>query len=468
MSRSRRQRCRPTMGQSDLYGAARFQNWLELIAGGWTRKPGLFLGRSRLIDLHHNPAGHVLTVAPPDSGKTTSLVVPNLLTYHHGSLVVTDPKGSLTAMTAAHRRRMGHRVVVLNPWHREYKSETGLDLGSTGFNPLSILAVDENLHDDCRMIAGLMLPPNPRETNPYWGNAGRSVLTGFLLYMALTLPREERTLPRLRSILRFDEDTFKGCLNEMRTLGHPVARDYAGEISRIMAASDQWAGVISKAWEASDIYAEGEPLGEHVSRHEWNAWDLKRRNTTVYIVCPPHRREAAKGWMGLVMALLGEVVGRPGPAFPVLLLAEEFANLGAMPTIYRALAEYREAGLKAWLIVQGIGQLERLYGREGTREIMGLCRTRQVFGVIDPLLSASVSQALGQRTAMRGQGMMPDPFTGQPVGLPLLRPEEVELLPEGQQIILHGNQRPILGRLVPYFRRKAWSRMAGRNPYRQA
>ena len=30
----------------------------------------------------------------------------------------------------------------------------------------------------------------------------------------------------------------------------------------------QWAGVISKAWGASNIYAKGEPLGEHVTRHD--------------------------------------------------------------------------------------------------------------------------------------------------------------------------------------------------------
>lgn len=453
--------------QHDFYGSARFQNWLELIAGGWTRKPGLFLGRSRFIDLYHNPAGHILTIAPPDAGKTTSLVIPNLLTYLHGSIVVTDPKGALTAMTAAHRRRMGHHIVVLNPWAAEYQADTGLDLGSTGFNPLSILAGDENLHDDCRMISSLLLPPDIREHNPYWGNAGRSVLTGFLLYMSLTLPRDQLTLPRLRSILRFDEDTFKGCLGEMARLGHPMARDYAGEIRRIMAAGDQWAGVISKAWEATDIYGEGEPLGEHVARHEFNPWDIKRRNVTVYIVCPPHRREAASGWMRLIMALLGEVVGRPGPAWPVLLLAEEFANLGAMPTIFRHLAEYREAGLKAWLIVQSIGQLERLYGRDGCREILGLCRTKQTFGVIDHQFAGSLSSALGQKTELRGQGLMPDPFTGQPTPLPLMRADEVELMPEGRQIILHGNQRPILGRLVPYYARKGWNAQAGRNPYRR-
>jgi type IV secretion system protein VirD4 len=57
-----------------------------------------------------------VTVAPARQGKGINVVIPNLL-HFQGSVFVTDPKGELAAVTAAHRaERFGQKVYVLNPW----------------------------------------------------------------------------------------------------------------------------------------------------------------------------------------------------------------------------------------------------------------------------------------------------------------------------------------------------------------
>lgn len=59
---------------------------------------------------------HLLTVAPARQGKGTSVVIPNLL-HSQASVFVTDPKGELAAVTAAHREQnFGQDVFILNPW----------------------------------------------------------------------------------------------------------------------------------------------------------------------------------------------------------------------------------------------------------------------------------------------------------------------------------------------------------------
>jgi type IV secretion system protein VirD4 len=58
---------------------------------------------------------HLLTVAPAGAGKSVSVIIPNLLS-HRGSTVVIDPKGELFAATAEARRKMGHRVIRLDPF----------------------------------------------------------------------------------------------------------------------------------------------------------------------------------------------------------------------------------------------------------------------------------------------------------------------------------------------------------------
>ncbi len=60
--------------------------------------------------LFYSGKAHLLTCAPARQGKGIGVVIPNLLHYS-GSVVVTDPKGELAAVTAAHRReRFGQEV----------------------------------------------------------------------------------------------------------------------------------------------------------------------------------------------------------------------------------------------------------------------------------------------------------------------------------------------------------------------
>ena len=65
--------------------------------------------------LFHRGKAHLLTVAPARQGKGINVVIPNLLHYA-GSVIVTDPKGELVAVTAKHRKeRLGQKVVVFKP-----------------------------------------------------------------------------------------------------------------------------------------------------------------------------------------------------------------------------------------------------------------------------------------------------------------------------------------------------------------
>lgn len=60
---------------------------------------------------------HVLILASSRSGKGRSLLIPNLLTYS-GGVVVIDPKGENAQLTARRRRQLNGdgRVFVLDPW----------------------------------------------------------------------------------------------------------------------------------------------------------------------------------------------------------------------------------------------------------------------------------------------------------------------------------------------------------------
>jgi type IV secretion system protein VirD4 len=423
--------------------------------------------------LYDHGDGHLLTVAPPGTGKTVFLVVPNLLHYQ-GSVIVTAPKGELVAMTARHRKEaFGHRIVTLNPWREEMTEALGLDLGDTGFNPLYLLQDNASLHDNAKMIGELICPTPPNINDPEWSNVARALLVGCLKLMVRD-PSRPVTLSHLATMVRDGVEGWHALAEEMDAHGLP---DHAGVIRSKLISPRQFAGYLSRMHDATEPYLEGSPLGEHCARDQFDPADLKREKVTVYIVIPSNRRDANKTWLSLVLALMAEAVGRPGPAKPVLLLAEEFANLGYMPTITRAMAEYREAGLKVWLIVQTLDQLRRLYGVDGAQEIANICGTHQFFGTTNYDTARRISEMTGQRTVQsESQGVSVSGALGQnassstntsETGVPLIRPEEVLNMRAEYFIMFRaGPVPPIRGRFLAYYEHPDFYEFADVNPYR--
>ncbi len=102
-------------------GSARFATLKELKAARMLDgKSGLIIGRMRrrfgkdqLIRL--SQAVHTAVFAPSGAGKSVSCVIPFLLT-NSDRCVVCDIKGELALATAAARERMGHKIIILDPY----------------------------------------------------------------------------------------------------------------------------------------------------------------------------------------------------------------------------------------------------------------------------------------------------------------------------------------------------------------
>lgn len=463
----------------DLHGDARWATDQELEeAGMLTNRGGCILGVTERSEkwIYHNGEGSVFTHAPAGFGKTTGLVLPTIYNYREGSLVVTDPKAALTAQTAKHRRAMGDDIVIINPWRRDIEEDLGVDLGDTGFNPLGHLKADSRtLRQDAVTVAEMLCPKKPDAKEPVWTDTARSILTGCILYLALTND-PECSLPVLRTLVRSTRAQWEALADKMASCGHPFVDEYAAEIRDNLQSEKQWAGVVMHLQSITDIYAFDDDLGEHTRRNEFNPRTLKQRRTTVYIVIPAKRRRANRDWLSLVLGLIAESVGT-GPAFPVLMIAEEFANLGYMPTIRSAMAEYREAGLKVHLIVQEMEDLKQLYGRDGAASLINHCRVKQYFGVSDVSLARDLEAVLGTKTVeatstsrSRLESLV-DPTqlsdsTSQ-VPQPLMRAQDILKMPGQEQIILvTGPIPPIAALIKPFFHDPGMVDAFDPNPYR--
>lgn len=457
------------------FGRARFASVLELRRAGLLKPGGRFLGALKGNNIAMHGEGHCLTVAAQGSGKTTGLILPTLITYRAGSVVVTDPKGAITAQTRRLRSQLG-RVVVLNPWRQELMADKAfaLDLGDDGFNPLQLVGFDHEGRAAAARLAALLLPDQPGEES-FWRIEGRELLEWGMMFLAMTTRKPaDRTLPALRRLI-YDPVELAAVMEEIsgraRMAGVAAGlQDTAGKFARMtaMGAGAQFVGAQSNATNALKIYDEGSPLSQHVSRDGFRLADLKGdKPVTLYLICPPgHLVGDDRKWLNLVLALITQEIGKPGAARETLLLMDEFPALGYLPNLLPALEQFREAGLRAHLIAQNPGQVIQTYGQDGLRRLWGVAEYKQFFRVTDPEQARLLSDWLGQRTVWSESRNARDEASSGLAGVPLIRPEELAGMPRGRQIIIRPEGRPVSADVVPFFKRREWAAQLDPNPYR--
>jgi len=459
------------------FGTAAYATLQDLDRAGMLHPGGRFMGQMQGRDFFLHGEGHCLTIAAQGGGKTTSLIIPTLITYRTGSVVVTDPKGAITAQTIRFRKSLGP-VVVLNPWNQELKNDPsfGVDLGDDGFNPLQGVGVDEAGMDAAALVASILCPDSPKDANPYWGREGRNLLQWGMLYLAATQTDRGRiNLANLRSLLgdlTQLEKAFVVAADPKRTSrGWPTLREGANTYLKMLEAKAdaQFQGFYSKARDCLAIFAQERTLAAHICRDGLKLSDLKGdKPITVYLICPPgHLNTDDRLWLNLVLTMICDAVGKPGRSRETVLLIDEFPALRFLPNLMGSLEQFRESGLRAHLIAQNPGQITEIYGLDGFDRLMGCCENKQFSRITDYKQAKLISDWCGQYTIMTTTiNAKGERSTGE-AGVPLIRPEQLTGMPAGQQVVLRTGMNPIIGRLVPYFSRREWGGLVDRNPYRE-
>ncbi|MDF0596320.1 type IV secretory system conjugative DNA transfer family protein [Psychromarinibacter halotolerans] len=456
---------------SGVFGEASFATVEDCDDAGLLNPQGLYLGTLDGQPLFHSGKAHLLTCAPARQGKGINVVLPNLLHYT-GSVVVTDPKGELAAVTAAHRReRFGQRVVVLNPW--------GLHgLPQDRINPLEGLiaiagdpARQRGLTDEVKAIA-LQLLPEPEDTkNFYFREGSRTILRAVLLYLALsqpklcTLPEAWRLVANPKRLARAVDamcrsDALGGLLAD---LGDDLA-------SQIEGNPDQFADFRAGAVQALDIFEPGGYLADAVSFSDIALADLKSGDVSIYLAFPQDRIASHGAALGLIVNQAITAVARSDERGQVLFLLDEFANMGKLAGLAESLTALPGLGVRVWMFVQELAELIRIYGQYTARTLLSQAEVKQFFSVQDFELARTLSQALGQKTVKTRNfnlGRLDTDEIGESLsetGRPLMAADEIRLMPRDKQLLLVNGLLPVKAQLVPLWFVSPWRDWAEPNP----
>lgn len=417
---------------------------------------GLYIGGGVYA---YTKQGHKLTAGGARGGKGATIIMNDLLglTGYEGSWFVIDVKGELAAVSARYQRSKGQNVVILDPWG--LNTEKG-----ASYNPLDLIADQsnaDNLIDDISIIAEMIVP---KETggDQFWTNKARSLISGMILHMTVTHPKEERSFGKIWKWLRLPQDQFDELLTDMAISDSEIVRATSSEyLGLLQTAPKMFQSILSAAQEKTD-FLKSPALQKSLAQSSFDIKNLTNGKTTLYVIIPADKLDSHYQWLRLVMTTaLRSAVRRKNKRTTFLL--DEFAALGYLPEIRTALSTYAGYNITIWTIVQDLGQIKNLYG-DTWETFISNTAVRQFLSVSDVFSLEYLSSLIGTTTKVTYD----DKGSAHATSRPLVTPDEVRRA-SANNIFALIEQRPVATfPKIPYYEIPALNGTYDENPYHKS
>ncbi len=357
---------------------------------------GYIVGRLNNELLRYSTDAHLLTVSPTGGGKTTGVIIPNLLD-HQGSSFVIDIRGETVAKTADMKRLQGHHVVVLDPYDL-----TGGKWGKDSYNPLDRItnnARDLTSDDRIQRLAGaLMYDPSGRMSNePIWDNATKNLLIGLIAYCVRYLPSYKHSLLEILDILNYSPQELEGFLAQiLYTIDNDNEAAEDRQLKSLIKTLTE-GKTNTKITDNALIQAQtlmtwvgNRAFKDIIEPSTFSFSDFRKRKMTVYLVIPEEFIENCASWTRLMIesAIFSQedVFKKHGQSTSslqqqdrVLFLLDELPAFGQLDVISKGMATLRGRGINLWLFVQNLAQLNEIYGEHKARMIIANASVLQLF-----------------------------------------------------------------------------------------
>lgn len=465
------------------FGSAEWATLPYLQDNGLIGREGIRLGmfdtQNESAPLHYNGDRHLLTIAPTRSGKGTTAIIPNLLTYK-GSCLVIDPKGENALITASQRIAMGQDVHILDPW--------GIASGGKAscFNPLDWLdPSDPDIGENAFLLADALVVSEDT-AEKFWIEEAKALLCGLILHVALH-PDEQshRHLGRVRDLLLLDGEDMQSLWKKMaESAQHHIIASTG--VRCLQKDEKLFANVLASA-QSQSHFLDSPRLRASLAESSFRFEDLKTKAMTIYIVLPVHKIDSFSRWLRLLIQQAITVNATNitvKPTKPVLFILDEMPALKRLTMVEQAYSLMAGFGVLLWGICQDVNQLAYIYGKgwEGFVAnsgvvIYGGSRDRmsaEYFSALTGVTTVqNISSALGRAFSFSSgpnggssSSSSNSTDTSSAVQRKLAYPDELMRLPGNRQLVLIENHHPIQARKVRWFEDEALKDL-GRNLFRQ-
>nr|MDE5601537.1 type IV secretory system conjugative DNA transfer family protein [Clostridia bacterium] len=452
----------------------------------------------KLLQTYTEQENHVGVIAATRLGKTTSYVIPTILSFAKQrmkrSMIISDPKGEIYRLTADTMRKAGYNVVLINfrdyahsecwnpltPIFRKYRKTAELydevSVVETENGPrnsfrgvvydsqeeldraigLARTMMEDEVGNDIDTLAAMIIPTvNLRD--PYWENSARELLKAFLWAMLEDSDREENPIT---------EDTFSfttilamvGYIhvgkNNFDDQGYFTSRDrkahsYLLAKNVLIENSDVTASCVMSTFNTGISIFRDNAIRLVTSCNSFDFSTLDERPTAVYIIyrdeVKVHYQIISLFIQDVYRYLIERATDKPNGKLdvPCYFLLDEFGNFPAIKDFETTISAC--AGRNIWfiLIIQSYAQLDSVYGKAVSAIIRDNLNMHVFFGSNNPETLKAFSEECGKKTRISPlsalNGSSADIDTYQIETLPLVPQSMLTHFKPGECIITEAN-----------------------------
>lgn len=327
---------------------------------------------------------HVVVIGATGTGKTRRLVIPTVcsLALAGESMVVTDPKGEISAYTAEYLKGLGYKVIIMNFFDMSV---------SSSMNPLQPVIDAVNAGDDnlavtrTRESAEFLVEKANGKTEPIWRNGELSIISGAILCVVYD-NKEHPQFQNLTNVYAFIENMCKDVkvgngsikpivkyIQEMPD-NHPAKLLFGiSEVAPDKTAGSFYTSALTtlNLFTSQDIYS-------ITNKSDFNFEDLGKEKQVLFFVLPDSNTAyypIVSLFCSQIYDVLTQTAKYNGNRLKnrVNFILDEFGNFSTIKDFSTMLTVGRGYGIRYNLFLQSFAQLEEKYEKTGERIIKDNC-----------------------------------------------------------------------------------------------
>lgn len=421
---------------------------------------------------------HIFAFCPTRSGKGVGMIIPTLLTWP-SSVMVNDPKGEAYALSAGFRKAAGQLVIKFEP--------ACLDGSGARWNALDEIRI-HTPHDvsDAQMIMAMACDPKGEGLDDYFDKAGYEFLTALALHMRyaerdgsltgvayfLGDPNWDNDKQMYTHMMQAEHDPTLA-MGWVDAAGNPTKTHpmIANAAKTMLNKEDKdRSGVLSTAKSLLSLYLDP-IIAKNTSCSDFLVRDLMtgEKPVSLYLVIGPSDMERMTPLTRLFYSLfirrnavdMKFSEGRSVASYthPLLMIIDEAISLRKLPILEEALSYIAGYGIRMFLLVQDIVQVEQLYGDKQTFD--SGAETRVSFAPNKIETAEKLARMTGKTTVTEEKASTSRDVIGikagsvsmstDKIGRDLITADEFMGLHDQDMVIFIKGQPPVYGRKAFYY-----------------
>ena len=397
------------------YGSARFATTNEMKKyADSVEENNMILTQNARMGMWNNRIKHsfqknknVAVIGDSGSGKTFTFVKPNLLQCV-GSIIVTDPKGLLVRETGTLLEKQGYKIKIFDLNTLE---------NSDQFNVFNYIKREIDLDRVLEAITEGTKKSN-KQGEDFWIQAEAILIRSLLAFLWID-GKDNDYIPKLSMIadmlriathpnkkspapisLWFEEQNEKHPNNYAYRQWKLFEDSFEGETRASVLA------IAASRYSVFDHY----DVSNMVSRDTMNIEKWIEEKTAVFITIPETNgaynflasifittiMETLRGRIDKILSGEEKLENGKNPLF-IQFIIDEFANIGRIPNIDKALATFRIRNMSIIIILQALAQLKAMY-KDDWASMLNNCASLLFLGGDEKETTKYLSERAGKQT----------------------------------------------------------------------